>query len=138
MTFFLLPPTKRLQDIKKFRYSFPAILWATFVTVITLIPGKDLPHVDIISFDKFGHFGVFGLLNALFLRWNYATRIFGLKSGANAGLVTGIIIAYSGLIEILQGAFYTDRTADIYDFIANSAGCLVAFLLLLRFPRLRR
>jgi len=123
-----------LRDIKKVGYSLPAIVWATFVTVITLLPGKDLPHVDIINFDKFAHFGVFGLLNTLFLRWHYSLT----SLRTQATLVTLTIVSYSGLIEILQGAFYTDRTADIYDFVANSAGCIFAFLLLLIFPRLRR
>lgn len=36
-----------------------------------------------------------------------------------------IAIPYGGILELMQGAFFENRTADIYDFIANSTGSFI-------------
>ena len=41
---------------------------------------------------------------------------------------TIICVVYGGLLELMQGAFYIDRTADLYDFIANSAGVFIGII----------
>jgi VanZ family protein len=111
-----------------------ALLWTVIVTVLCLLPGKDMPEFNIVNFDKIGHFCVFGLLNFLFIR-HYHFKL-NLKSfHLNPALIiTSLVIAYGGLMEILQGAFYTDRSADVYDFIANSLGCFSALLFVKVFP----
>jgi VanZ family protein len=108
----------------------PALLWTITISILTLLPGKDLPKVDIVNFDKVAHLGVFFALNLLYLRWlakNYTSkkRILSITLGC---------IAYGGLIEILQGTLYTDRYADIYDFIFNALGCLFALPIFYRLP----
>jgi VanZ family protein len=107
-----------------FRYALPALAWTGIITVLTLLPGKDLPEVSIVNFDKMAHLGVFGLLAFLYLRWQ------ALGQGLNTSVKTIILstIAYGGLIEILQGTFYTDRHADVIDFIANTAGVILGWL----------
>jgi VanZ family protein len=111
------------------RYVLPALVWTLTVTILTLLPGKDLPEVDIVNFDKFAHFGVFFLLCILFLRW----KTFGPKLKASTFAIVLVIIAYGGIIELLQGAFYTDRFADIWDFTANGIGALSGGFI---FPRI--
>ncbi len=113
------------------RYILPALIWTAIVTTLTLLPGRDLPEIHLINFDKFAHLGVFGLLNLLYLRW----QRFGISKGAAAWLVSLLVISYSGVIELLQGAFYIDRTADWADFAANACGCLLAWLLLPLLPK---
>jgi VanZ family protein len=46
--------------------------------------------------------------------------------------VTLAIMLYGGLMEVLQGAFYIDRSADLLDAAANCTGCLIAFAIHLR------
>jgi VanZ family protein len=104
------------------RVALPAIIWTIIITILTLMPGKDLPEVHIVNFDKMAHLGVFGLLSFLYLRWQSA----GLK--ITVFLLLSCLIAYGGLIEIAQGTFYTDRHADIIDFLANTAGVLLGWL----------
>ena len=102
----------------------PAILWAFFIAILCGIPGRDIPSVsflELISFDKFVHASIFGMLHFLFLR-----TLVDLK-GNKVLLITISCIAYGGLLEILQGAVFIDRSADILDFIANSFGVLVSF-----------
>lgn len=107
-----------------FRFAFPAITWTCVVTVLTLLPGKDLPQVNVVNFDKFAHLGVFFLMNFLYLRW----KQFGPTLQLSARTITLLVIAYGGLIELLQGTFYTDRFADWYDFLANATGAGMAYL----------
>lgn len=106
------------------RYALPAILWTSIVTVLTLLPGKDLPEVNIVNFDKMAHLGVFGLLAFLYLRWKF----FGTGLNLSIRNILLIIIAYGGCIEIMQGTFYTDRHADLIDFIANGTGVILGWL----------
>ena len=48
----------------------------------------------------------------------------------NAAYVAVVFaIPYGGLLEILQGALFENRTADVYDFIANSVGCFIGLWL---------
>lgn len=121
--------------MKIFNYTLlHALLWMAIVTFLCLLPGKDMPEVNIVNFDKIGHFCVFGLLNFLFIRhyhFRFNLNYFQIKP---ALIITLSVIAYSGLMELLQGAFYTDRSADIYDFIANTFGCLSALLFMKLFP----
>ena len=104
-----------------FRFVLPAIAWTIIVTILTLLPGKDLPDVQIVNFDKFAHVGVFFLLSLLYSRW----KLYGKGLNVSLPLIVVVIILYGGLIEILQGTFYTDRYADIYDFIANGVGAIL-------------
>lgn len=105
-------------------YSLPALFWSVVVTVLCLLPGKDLPEVQVVNFDKFVHITVFGLLCWLYLRWLMRKKTHSLSGQI---LVVLAVIVYGGLMEVLQGAFYTDRSADWLDFAANSAGCIIAF-----------
>lgn len=104
------------------RYGGPAVVWTLIITILTLMPGKDLPKVDIVNFDKVAHLYVFFALNLLYLRWLC-------KSNTSTKLkftITSICVVYGGLIELLQGTFYTDRYSDPIDFAFNTAGCLLA------------
>jgi VanZ family protein len=52
-----------------------------------------------------------------------------LKLQLNAKAVAfSICVAYGGLMEIMQGTLFADRSADVYDFIANSFGCLIGWM----------
>ena len=104
------------------RYALPALFWTILITVLCLMPGKDLPSVSIVNFDKFVHISFFGMHNLLYLRWG----VFGDGIKLSPIKITISTIIYGGLIEILQGTFYTDRHADLMDFIANSVGALIA------------
>ena len=104
-----------------FRSPFPALLWTITVSILTLMPGKDLPKVNIVNFDKAAHLGVFGLLNLLWLLWLAADA----QNAHRTIKITIGCMVYGGGIELLQGAF-TDRAADWIDFVFNIVGCLLA------------
>lgn len=93
-----------------------AIVWTLVVAFLTLLPGKDLPEVNIVNFDKAAHLGVFGLLEWLYLLWIPKRYLH----------ITLICVLYGGILEVLQGTFYEDRHADVWDFVFNALGCMMA------------
>jgi len=108
----------------------PAIVWAAFIFVLCSIPGKDIPAagwMDIISLDKWVHFGVFAVLMWLTLRAvraHYRQEHFALD-GRWIWLL--LVVLYGGLTEGYQHWMLEDRYADLYDFVANTAGAIAAW-----------
>lgn len=108
------------------KYAILPILWAILIAVLCGIPGRDIPHIsflEIISFDKFVHAGIFFVLIVLSLR-NFSKNNT-LKSTTKYYLLA-FCIGYGIFLEILQSAIFIERSADIYDVIANSFGCVLA------------
>lgn len=107
------------------------MLWALLILILCGMPGKDIPHIsflELLSFDKFVHasiFFVFILLSARGLLLQ--TTFLKLQQQAKPIAFT-ICVAYGGLMEIMQGTLFEDRSADIYDFIANSFGCTLGWI----------
>lgn len=107
------------------------ILWALVILALCAMPGRDIPHIswlEMLAFDKWVHAGVFFALSLLIVR--------GLKfSGPDRSHVTSVFIAlaiaipYGGALEIMQQTLFSERSADIYDFIANSFGAACGVLL---------
>ncbi|MCA6361817.1 MAG: VanZ family protein [Bacteroidetes bacterium] len=118
----------------KFRYNWPVLVWALVILVLCAIPGRDLPHSDwleALSFDKWVHAGIFFVLELLSIRGIAFSDSQPLRK--LAVLITGAgAVAYGGALEIMQGALFSERTADLYDFIANSVGVLAGAALYAR------
>jgi VanZ family protein len=106
-----------------------AMLWALIILILCGIPGRDIPHIsflELLSFDKFVHAGIFFVFVLLTLRGLVLQG----KNSKHAKLVAGMIcISYGGLLEVMQGTFFSERSADVYDFIANSFGCIIGIVL---------
>jgi glycopeptide antibiotics resistance protein len=112
------------------RYNFFTIAWALLILALTLTPGNSMPDLsiwDLISFDRFAHLFVFGVLvllmsigltkqyTSLFLRFNAAKLAFLLSFG------------FSLIVELLQHLI-PGRLVEINDLIANTSGCLMGSL----------
>ena len=119
--------------IKKslFNSFIPAIAWWLIVLGLMCTPGKDFPELgswtDLIKLDKLIHIAVFGLMVYLFSR-----PVFLRENGLNKKqTLIKIAIACSvwGLtIEFIQHFFISGRSMDLYDFVADSLGCYLAYL----------
>lgn len=119
---------------KSIRY---ALLWAIFILILSSIPGSDIPKVSYWQMDKFVHAFLFLILSFLLIRgFKKQSRFFLLKHYA---ILFTIIccIAYGGLLEVLQDVVFEDRSADIYDFIANSIGSILGLLIYFTIPRVQ-
>jgi VanZ family protein len=118
-----------------------ALLWALVIFILCVLPGKDIPSfwwTDLLSIDKLVHAGVFGVL-VLLLSRGLRAHYGGLELRSRRMLLWILAcIAYGGALEIMQGVFLTDRYADVLDFLANSAGCGLAWWWLDRKARVAR
>ena len=116
------------QSTKFIKNFLPAVLWALLILILCGIPGKDIPHVsflELLNFDKFVHAFIFFVLILLFMRGIHLQSL----NKKFAIYALSFCIAYGGLLEIMQGAIFIERTADVYDFAANSFGSIMGFLL---------
>jgi len=110
---------------KFIKYHLPVIFWASIIFLLCSTPGNKIPHVswlELLSFDKFVHASVFFILNHLSIRaiyWQGKNSIY---------TVTAICIFYGGILEIMQSVLFEQRSGDVFDFIANSFGCIMAVM----------
>lgn len=111
------------------KYAILPISWAILIAVLCGIPGRDIPHIlflEVLSFDKFVHAGIFFVLLILWL------RVFSKKNTLNNKIKILLLLAGAGygiVLELLQGAVFIERSADVYDVFANTFGCILAILL---------
>jgi VanZ family protein len=111
------------------RQNISPFLWSIFILLLCLLPPSDFPTVNIISFDKLVHVFLYMVLVFLtilnfkkqhFYRWlKYHSNKVAIVYGLFLGIIT----------EFLQENLGMGRTADVYDMIANAAGCGLGFLL---------
>lgn len=117
----------RKQWGKLFNYSLPPLCWMAIILLLIGIPGYKFPSSDLLSADKFIHFGLYFVLSFLWM------QAFIKQSSVpmlrfEAGFYTLLIgIVYSGLTEILQGFLFIQRSADVLDFLANATGSFAGF-----------
>lgn len=104
-----------------------ALFWAIVIAVLHAIPGQDLAFIqldDLFQLDKLFHLGVFAIGAWLLvgaLKQQYAKR---------AWRYTFIAYALYGiLLELMQGAFFEGRHADLLDWIADIVGVILALWL---------
>ena len=116
-----------------------ALLWAVLIFILCAIPGHDIPHVsflELLEFDKFVHAGIFFVL-MLFATRGFLLQEEGSSLRRNAKVIALLIcVGYGGALELMQGAFFVERTADIYDFIANSFGAVMGWVFYNSFDRM--
>ncbi|MDD5571419.1 MAG: VanZ family protein [Bacteroidales bacterium] len=113
------------------KYNLPSLIWALIIFVFSAIPGDDIPSFDFlknIPADKIVHFGLYGVFNFLLVfgfKRQYTSNRLRYKSYTYSFVTAAL---YGGMLEIFQKYFFTGRTSDIMDFMANVAGCLSGIL----------
>lgn len=125
-----------------FKYNWPAFIWTLIIFALCSMPGKSIPHIswlELLSFDKFVHASIFFILQVFYLRGFSLQTKYGFLKKHTKVVVTFICILYGGALEIMQTAFFSERSGDWLDFIANSTGCIAGLSLYgfisRRFPR---
>ena len=93
-------------------------------TVAMLWPSPDLPDIDVPMADKWAHFVVFGVLYFL---WASALKTRPAIFRATTRLILYLLF-YGIIIEVIQENFYTSRTGDLMDVVANSVGILLGLI----------
>ena len=117
---------------KKF---LPGIAWFFIVAVLTMMPGNDLPNVDLFDsiweFDKLVHAGLFGGITFLFCLpfighdISRKSKIFYFLKISIAAIVWGISV------EFIQKYFIPGRSFDLLDWAADTLGVVAGYWLAL-------
>ncbi len=111
------------------RPAIPAIFlfWTVLMLALTLLPSDTLPGNRLFSYDKLGHFGMFGgwtfFLGLYFMVYRGKVQI-------NLFLLMAVGILFGAVIEVLQYVMPAGRTGSWGDVLANSLGCFTAYVLL--------
>lgn len=104
-----------------------SLAWALLIFTLCAMPGRYVPSVswlEMLSFDKFVHAGIFFVLVSLL---GIAVRSHSQTPGLFY-LYFLLCVLYGGGLEIMQAKVFSERSADWYDVIANSFGCVVGVL----------
>jgi VanZ family protein len=108
-----------------------AMLWALLIFILCAIPGQDLPHIsflELLAFDKWVHAGIF-FVQMLLTSKAFIVQINFVALKNHAKLFSlAICIVYGASLEIMQQLVFDDRTADLYDFIANTFGAVCGYI----------
>lgn len=103
----------------------PALSWAAFIFFLSARPANDLPKFDFPALDKIVHFVLFAVLALLLLL--ALRRSSGIRAWRAAMLAFALAALYGGSDEIHQ-LFTPSRSSDPMDFVADSAGASLAFV----------
>ena len=93
-----------------------AVAWTVIIVALCLLPGEDVPKVDVVGIDKVGHFLMFVVFSLLW--WQHISNRPIVRL-----LVFGLVLAVG--TELLQGVLNWGRIGDPFDAIANAAGLAV-------------
>jgi VanZ family protein len=113
------------------KYNKWSLLWALIILILCGIPGRDIPHISLLeflSFDKFVHAGIFYVLILLTIRGFLLQTSFKKLQQSAKSIALVLCIIYGGSLEIMQGTLLVGRTADVFDFLADSLGCILGLL----------
>lgn len=96
-----------------------AIFITLLVAFLSLVSLHGVATINISNSDKIGHTIAYFTLS---LSWFYVFK----GHRKKRSILVFLIIIYGIVLEVLQGTITTYRTADFYDFIANTIGVLLA------------
>lgn len=111
------------------KYFFAALFWTIAIAICCLISMSAFKDVeDVAKNDKYVHFTFYFVFTLL---WYFFFRLNSRKNSVKLRLSVFILAFAFGLfIEICQELFTKDRSADLYDVLANTSGSLVATLVI--------
>ena len=109
----------------------PMLLMMGIIFFLSSVPGEDLVLPDIVNIDKLAHLAIYGLL---------AFSVFHAFQGARFNqmhprLVPLLVILFCsafGLSDEFHQSFVPNRSADVFDVLADSIGavavCIIRFV----------
>ena len=112
--------------LKHLQIKILGFLWALAILVLSFLPNKTFPKVEIWSPDKLVHIFIYMVLTILFGISIYQDHG---KINRKLFILSTIgCISFGWLIEIFQ-PILTDRYYEFYDILANTAGVIVGFMI---------
>lgn len=121
------------QQLRKYLYTkWPAIIWSVIIFLLLVMPPININQEKPLEFsglDKTIHFFLFGIMLWL---WGYHQKTVSSKRKKpvfQLFIITIIVIGYGIVMEYVQD--WVGRDFDVWDMVADAAGTITAFLLLL-------
>lgn len=121
---------KSLYLQKILRSVYTPLSWAFMILVLLCLPGSTIARLEgpkIPHLDKYVHFllfaGLVALWNFYLICKNYSTER--LYKGYRLVLFSAVI--YGVVLEVVQYCFIPDRSFDLADIVADSAGAAAAY-----------
>ncbi len=114
-----------------------SVLWAVLILILCAMPGRYLPSagwLELLSVDKLVHAAMFYILGHLVIQAS-------VMRGMSLSIVYTLLFAavvYGFLLEIGQSRLFSGRSMDFFDFVANTAGVIIAALFGRRLIRAER
>jgi len=111
---------------KFFRYKTVAVSWLFLMCILFFLPGSALPKeswLDAIHFDKIVHIGLFA---ALVFLWRSS---FNWEINHYGYILLLMAVAYGFLVEVIQLYWVSNRSFDLYDVAADTAGSLLGLFI---------
>jgi VanZ family protein len=104
----------------------PTLVWVVVITIVSTMPGIQLPNFNLFSADKLAH----AIMYATFVF--LVVRDFKKKNGRwpdfKEGMTFFLLSAgYGVFMEWVQGTFFPGRFCELDDMIANTFGAIVAW-----------
>lgn len=116
----------------KKRARWLAIAWTLLIFILCLLPGNELPKVNVPFIDKWAHVVLFAGFSFLWLCAAPTARL------ANLFILLLISVFVGWLVEYIQGAFVPGRYQDDMDTLADAVGGLAGILLFVLFYYIAR
>ena len=100
---------------------FLAILCTVVIFVLSMISPNRIPQPSLTHIDKVEHTLAYATLSFLWF-------CFAKKNHVKFTYISILILLYGIIIEVVQAEYTTNRSGDLYDFIANAIGCAIGYL----------
>lgn len=99
---------------------FTTVIVSILIIIAVLIPGGDLPDVNIGGYDKLIHM-------VMFAAWAVAIRFDFDRTPFPYARFFALGVIFSAVSEILQ-LLVEGRSVDLYDMLADTAGLVIGFV----------
>lgn len=113
-----------------FKNFIPGIAWFFIVLLLICIPGSNFPSSGLLSkiyFDKWVHIAMFGILTFLFC-WAFYKLNLSKQQLLNRFTKIAIAVSLWGLTtEFIQKFYISGREFELFDWLADSIGVLLAY-----------
>jgi len=119
------------------RYFWAAFAWTAAITVACLLSADTVDKVPLINIpykDKIAHFTFYFIFTLLWAKYFRSLHKDGIKARA---MVFVFATGWGILIEVCQMLFTAQRSADVLDAVANTAGSIAAIVAIWLYRRNR-
>jgi len=112
-----------------YRYSTLFLVsWILIIFLLCSIPGQFIPTanwMDLLSLDKLVHAGIFFILCILFFLFAFKRR----QKWPYLIVYTVLSMLYGISLEWMQANWFSQRSFDYFDMLANASGCCLALIM---------